>query len=170
MIALAVDPDLHTTGVALVESDTDGFRVVAIQTVRAGKGLRDEEAVIAMAGELHKALPSLVAWADVFAVEGQRIYQQTRANPMDLIRLAQVAGAAVGLCRSTNVLMPEPAVWKGQLPKDVHHARVRKKCAWDRWEKSNEHERDAVCLAVWRLEEEMRMRKVEEYVANRGVV
>jgi hypothetical protein len=68
------------------------------------------------------------ARADLEAVwiESPVIYPHSRARPNDILKLARDAGAHAGLYLSlgVNVRFVEPARWKGQVPKTIHHARV----------------------------------------------
>jgi hypothetical protein len=66
-------------------------------------------------------------------IERPQIYSPkvSKADPDDIITLAMRAGKAVqyfldrGLNES-NVLEVKPATWKGQVKKEVHHARILK--------------------------------------------
>jgi len=66
------------------------------------------------------------------AVESQEVYAGglTR-NPRDLLPLAQVAGALLGVSMQyrhfATFKFPKPAEWKGQVPKNIHHNRIASK-------------------------------------------
>lgn len=59
-------------------------------------------------------------------IESPVIYPHSKANPNDIIRLALNAGGWEGRydVLGVPVSFVEPSKWKGQVPKDVHHARV----------------------------------------------
>lgn len=67
-------------------------------------------------------------WAPEVAVvvELPQVYTRgsSKGDPNDLVDLAFSAGRLVG--NATNLRTVRPREWKGQLPKNVHHARVRK--------------------------------------------
>lgn len=101
---IAVDPGKHACGVAWFGSRG--------QLISAE--LRPHTLVL-------PDLPS--GWAQV--CEKPKVYtrERSKADPKDLIDLAIAAGrmTANGKCTYT-----EPAAWKGQVPKEIHHARVLK--------------------------------------------
>jgi hypothetical protein len=59
-------------------------------------------------------------------IESPRIYPRGHADPQDIIVLARGAGEWGGIYSvlATTVHYVEPAQWKGQVPKAIHHARV----------------------------------------------
>ncbi len=65
-------------------------------------------------------------------VEGQQIYrsEDSKGDPNDMINVAQVAGAMLGMLlvdhapEPTVYKVPLPRTWKGSLPKKQHHARL----------------------------------------------
>jgi hypothetical protein len=60
-------------------------------------------------------------------IERPRIYPHGRTkNPNDVLSVAINAGEWAGYYRALGcpVTYVEPAKWKGQIPKDVHHARI----------------------------------------------
>lgn len=75
-------------------------------------------------------------------IERPVIYPRSKARPNDIVKLATDAGEWAGMYRACGVERHyvEPAEWKGQAPKDVHHARV--------WSKLTDDERDVVNEAV----------------------
>jgi hypothetical protein len=60
-------------------------------------------------------------------IESQVIYPHSKADPNDILTLAREAGRVAGSCAAAGatVRWVKPAEWKGQLPKDVCHRRVR---------------------------------------------
>ena len=85
-------------------------------------------------------------------VELPRIYPHDRTkNPNDLIDLAAVAGACSALGPLEFV---HPATWKGQVPKEICHARMKDKLSGkERVLLVNDHNvLDAVGIGLWYLE------------------
>lgn len=91
-------------------------------------------------------------------VELPQVYVVGKGDPNDLIALAFAAGRITR--RFANVDTVRPAQWKGQLPKDIHHRRVRASLTlWElevleraRIAKSKLHNvLDAVALGLWKL-------------------
>lgn len=141
MLTLGIDPDLHNTAVALVR---DG-RVEYVEVIRVDKKLKDADAVKAMCieiGRWERNEPlfdpeSVMGIAlDALVVEGQELYRGQTGNPADILRVGQVAGAAVG-CFSGDLhymagqaYLPQPKEWKGNVPKKIHQARICKRLNW----------------------------------------
>lgn len=159
MLALGIDPDLHTTGIAVVESLPQSYHLRWVGTARVGDEHKRNAAVGPMAQAMSKILTVLRAKHFVsfncIVVEGQQFYGgASRSSPADLICLAQAAGAAAGVTApifpDSKILMPLPPKWTGGIPKEIRHARLASKViGFDICR--NEHERDAVGLAVWGL-------------------
>lgn len=163
-LCLGIDPDLHTTGIALVELLTDyspgvpqTYYLRWCGTARVGPQYRRGEAVAPMARAIMEVLRDL--WilkmlpVERIVVESQQMYAGVgRSPPADLICLAQVAGAAVGAACSSGqeIEIPVPRKWGGQVPKGTRHDRLAGKVVGFEMCR-NEHERDAVGLAVWGL-------------------
>src|SRR5579872_885979 len=95
-------------------------------------------------------------------IEGQIIYPRSKVDPNDIVKLAQDAGRWAGRYDSVAVdtHFVLPAAWKGQVPKDIHHARVWAKLSTEEQEivsracrgmaVSKRHNvLDAVGLGVW---------------------
>lgn len=59
-------------------------------------------------------------------IEYQVIYPRSKARPADILKLTLEAGRWVGVYSTLGVEphLVKPAEWKGQVPKDIHHARV----------------------------------------------
>lgn len=173
MIALGIDPDLHTTGCALVEWHDGGLRALQTWIVRVADKFKGEEAeqkmILAIVADFHaRMLGPLMkdSWLgnppELACVEGQEIYLRSVARPNDQLRIAHVAGAAAALCAYAGLKfsIPLPKRWKGQVPKIIHHARIRNKLAWPieaavGWgtilPSHQTHVMDAVGLAQWAL-------------------
>lgn len=137
MIVLGIDPDLHSTALALA----DERHVYAVATVQIDKKLKGEEAVADMArwlvtfgGPLSTFIDRAMrrGWAPSHVVvEGQqlKLHQSKNTRPEDLFRLAQVAGAALASAlRECNLpaayaRCPAPGDWS-QIEKRVRQARL----------------------------------------------
>lgn len=59
-------------------------------------------------------------------IESQVIYPRSKARPRDILKLAQDAGRWAGIYSTLGVdaHFVEPAQWKGQVPKHIHHPRI----------------------------------------------
>ncbi len=131
-IFIGVDPDLHNTGIAVVDSTG---RVITAECVAVPAGLRQAQAVVAMSGALINAMRYYDQTYDIntVAIEGQTIsFKQTR-DPNSIIQLAHVTGCAVSAVRAhciCCIVIPPPREWKGQVPKHIHHQRICKKIGW----------------------------------------
>ena len=130
-IAIGIDPDLHHVGVAVASRS----RILALRSISVPNALRGPDAVTVMAlalREIHDIVSLVNGVVTHIAVEGQTVYPASSGKtvrPQDLIRLAQVAGAALAHC--TNAIpspawieCPEPVLWKGQVPKAIHQVRT----------------------------------------------
>lgn len=62
-------------------------------------------------------------------IEMPMIYPRSKAKPNDIITLAFRAGKTAGLLQvvlGVQVETVTPTTWKGQVPKEIHHARINK--------------------------------------------
>lgn len=102
-------------------------------------------------------------------LEIPRIYpHRSKGDPNDIVELALTVGEIRGYYRPlvTRLIETYPASWKGQLPKEIHHARVLKMLSDDermlldvekrKVSKTNPHGYDhnmldAVALGLWFL-------------------
>jgi hypothetical protein len=137
---LGIDPGLNACGIAWCRGE-----VWNTLTVRP------------RATELHHILREIVAqvpagpW-DLVVQERPQIYTNRKAkgDPNDMIPLAMLVGAIVLAVQPAPVLLPWPRQWKGTVPKDIHHARLRtrlpgiKACSKDAM--------DAVGLVLWAMD------------------
>lgn len=112
MIVVGVDPGTRALGLALFEHG----RLAHVQLVRA-KGL---EQMLSAILDLNRY------WADRLVVERAEVYPDGNAKPNDLGQLLIVAGAIAGSVRHTRLMLPYPKQWKGQVPKNIHHDKLRK--------------------------------------------
>lgn len=140
MIVLGVDPDLHSTALALA----DEHRVYAVELVQVDKKLKGEDAVIAMCEGVFVRIEDFLnanaehtlASDELGAVvEAQQLYlggSKSKATPEDLLNLANVTGAALAAVtiRGLRAARPLPKKWKGDVPKEIHQARVCLRYGW----------------------------------------
>lgn len=94
--------------------------------------------------ELHVVNPPGEYVGDVIVdawIEAPVIYPRSKARPADIMNLCRQAGEWFGTYRTLGVEAHyvEPAEWKGQVPKDIHHARV--------WAVLSDDERSVVTTA-----------------------
>lgn len=64
--------------------------------------------------------------ADVVVVEKPQVYRG-RSEPRSIRDLTLATGELIGGLRAhaPRILTPQPAEWKGQVPKDIHQSRIR---------------------------------------------
>lgn len=171
-LALGVDPDLHNTAFAFVQGNT----VLDIAIAKISNKIKGRVAVVEMAKEITKKLDDYRKYfslLDVVVVESQQIYTtgaNKTPNPDDILLISHVSGAAVCaiqrlLSQTTEIHLPQPRVWKKQVPKEIHQARIYEKLGWDFEVKSGytvpknsqiilpdtswKHAGDAIGLAMW---------------------
>ena len=90
-VALGVDPDTRTTGLALLRET----EVLAVSVARGRGPCSQAQAMPGVLGDLAAgtlAHGALLVLPDLVAVEGQQVYRG-RSNPNDILKLGQVAGA-----------------------------------------------------------------------------
>ena len=118
MISIGIDPAYaKTTAVAIEYKDTTHLLLVAPycwhSTVTQIKELK---------------LPKTQV---LCTIEGQEIYQKSRAKPEVILELANRSGYFEGLIRhlwdDVEVLRPTPKTWKKQVPAKVYMKRILKK-------------------------------------------
>lgn len=136
MNLVAIDPGKHASGIAVFGSS---LLVAAYYT--------NDPFVL-----------SWVAEHTPVIVELPQVYVVGKGDPNDLIALAFAAGRITR--RFSDVDTVKPAQWKGQLPKEVHHRRVRaclESAELDAIENSGiargklHNALDAVALGLWKL-------------------
>ena len=121
---IGVDPDLHDTGIAIATID----EVLWVGHAHVKTSLKGHDAVRAMINEImaldsRRAQRKLPCW-----VESQRVYSRhQKANPNNLIHLAQVAGGAAAILDGKLIY---PQDWKGQVEKHVDQSRTYTHYGW----------------------------------------
>jgi len=118
---VSLDPGLRGCGLAYWNEDGSLAHVAYVRnTVKQGDGPR------AWTG-----YQSTYIWnrrTAYFISEVPQVYRvgASKGDPDDLIQLAGVVGVFSMLIQSDVRMGVKPREWKGQVPKDVHHARLVK--------------------------------------------
>ena len=156
---LAVDPGSHICGYALfVEGDLVSFDFVKgtfKDVTKDAQYMANSILFHTISALEHRRLHKLV-------IEYPVIYPgRSAAPPNDIVQLAYAAGIFAGILPSvsTELVLPTPKQWKGNLPKSVHHKRImlrldpKLQAAIRGSAKSNiEHAIDAIGLGQWALD------------------
>jgi len=140
MKVLGIDPGFQAAGLAYFDGATWSTRTVRPKL----------RGILPRCEEIRDALTSFGPW-DLAVIERPQVYAQRlmKGDPNDEIMLAVLVGYLAAHC-DCPVLLPTPHDWKGQTPKAISHARIRKRvpdlgpCSKDAL--------DAVGLALWGLE------------------
>lgn len=152
----AVDPGTRLSAWAVFEEDGKG-QIGLTRSVAESLPERVSE----MAGALYAVAAKYQATEII--VEMPRVYRtgKQKGDPNDLVDLAFAAGGIAVILSAieglTHVVIPYPREWKGTIPKNIHHARLRMQVpevvqAIDQIPKSLQHNVwDAVGLALWGL-------------------
>ena len=136
---IGVDPDLHTTPFAVID---ENGRLLFLEMSVIFKKFKAERAVINQQDSMIDVVAAFAFQKEdvkAFAVESQNVTYtgRTGKNPQDMIPIAQVAGgASMLLAGALHVpdefrFMPRPSEWKGNVPKQIHHARICKLLGWE---------------------------------------
>lgn len=137
MIVVGVDPG-NAAGLARFE---DGILVEALEVAGAS------------------AASAVAGWApQVLVVEVPQIYRHTGKGDPNLLRSCfRVAYQCTGVAiheQGSLVVEASPAEWKGQVPKQIHQARMRKRLAGrevEIFDRVGHNARDAIGLVLWHL-------------------
>lgn len=153
---LAVDTALRASGVALF--DSHGTLLCADTVVNdVGRGAEAWVNVAASIRAYVQARTTTIVQRVI--VEEMQVYSRSKskADPDDLLQNQGVAGALCGwyAAMGAAVLSVKPAAWKGQVPKDVVTARVRRRLTAPELEvvfdkSATQHNAlDAVGIGLW---------------------
>lgn len=129
MFFMGIDPDMHTMPVAIVD---EAGKLVHVEVFEVPKTITGRDALIEMVVQLRYVKNKIIAGCQgcvgALTVEGQELYQfgpSKTKNPKSIMFLATVAGAAMATFGGPAVrYMPTPQEWKGNVPKQIHQARV----------------------------------------------
>lgn len=118
MRILGVDPGLAKCGLALYDGLT--WKVKTIRTPPA-MPLGHRLDYLAMHAGIFAGAP-----VDLIVVEHQQKYaNEDDKKTKDLFDIQAVGYIIAGRIPHTRLLPAIPAAWKGQVPKKIHHARIR---------------------------------------------
>ncbi len=120
-ILLAIDPGLRGCGAAVFH---DGVLFEASYVRSPAKTGNGPKAWRAMAEAVRLFAQGHLI--DALVLEVPQVYTRGKGDPDDLIELAGVDGAILGRLMPVQQYGYKPREWKGSVPKDIHHARVRK--------------------------------------------
>jgi hypothetical protein len=157
VILLAADPGKHFTALAVWVVGNNLREFVRAELV----GTKDNPAAArrTMAQAVVRHTRNTQAHLFCELPQSYTLAQQ-KGSQNDLIEVAVSVGAIVGATSAdTTVTLVTPAEWKGQLPKDVHHARIAKhitptmRAHVEAYPKHLQHNvLDAIALGLWALE------------------
>ena len=113
---LAIDPGLRSCGLAWNEEDGRVCTLTVRPSCRDIRGRFRE--IMALAPER--------GW-DLLVIEMTQIYQggKQKGDPNDLARLSVLVGGLLCSIGAHRAELIKPAAWKKQIPKNIHHARIR---------------------------------------------
>lgn len=129
---VALDPGLRMCGVAVFKDKV----LVSAQVVHndpAHSALRGAKTWLAMAAEVKFVVQPHCPFGDsgdaTLVHELMQVYGlgNRKGDPADLIELAGVAGAVVGVLDPFHAVSYLPREWKGSTPKKVHQVRILSK-------------------------------------------
>lgn len=136
VVITGVDPGLHGAAVATIRATvtgmglaTMGLRLHDLRMARTPKGLKGEDAVVAMRRVLPRAveesmeqglmaLTPRVGWHRILVVEGQGVHSGSTPDPRPIIHLAHISGLAISALEEApdlTVYMPQFSQWAGTL-------------------------------------------------------
>ena len=128
MLAVGIDPDTKTTGVAAVQYFNGGFQVVRVALVRA-KGRLASDRRVEMAKNLIDCMTALdLPYTPIAAaVEWQHIRPRKEKRPNDICNLNGISGMCVmgaTFLGPEFIFSPIPSDWKKDVPKPIHQKRI----------------------------------------------
>lgn len=149
---VGIDPDLHNTGIGIVNDD--GLPVAG-HCLKVSSKLKGPDAVKAMAYELVRFFSRGFTVDGIFgvlvAIESQEIAYTAKSgkNPRDILHLGWVTGAATGAAwsdfRVDDLTLFRPQQWKGSTPKQIHHGRICTALGWADFDKKGT-KKDGYCV------------------------
>ena len=130
-VVIGADPDLKSPALAMMDVLTK--EVLMVGKVKVEEKATEHAGVVACVNASRGCFRDMLAQADqptvlAIAVEGQEIVYTARSggNPRSIMFLAAAAGGmlAEASYETENVLFPSPKDWKGDVPKQIHQARI----------------------------------------------
>jgi hypothetical protein len=122
-LLLSVDPGLRGCGCALWA----GARLTRAGYVTSGSKDKRSSAWLAMSHAVRDWVGG--TWPDALAVELPQVYRESllKGDPNDLVDLACVVGGLCEIFSGAKQRVYLPKEWKGHVPKEIHHARAKKR-------------------------------------------
>lgn len=117
---LAIDPALTCSGWAFFENE----RLNAAGVVATSSRWPMADRITALARELYARG---YGGANSIVSEWPEVYEQGDADPNKLLYMPAVVGAVLAKIGYGNVVLVAPKLWKGQVPKPIHNARMLKR-------------------------------------------
>lgn len=117
---LAIDPSIRHTGWALF----NGSNLADCGLIKAPTKL-GQEPMPARIAWVVAAIRTAAPKADILLMEWPQIYAGGgKGDPNGLMAITAIIGGLIALYDSDRCRLVLPREWKGQVPKDVHNARV----------------------------------------------
>ncbi len=149
MIIVGIDPGLNSCGVAMYNTETDRW---ILDTVHGHPKMPLPQRVLNITAGVKHFVHSNTSYVHVLVIERMQVYRGAGAkgDAADLIDLSVLCGTVLGAIYHSACYMPVPAQWKGQVPKPIHHRRIRKEHPGIP-QGVSEDAMDAAGLALWGL-------------------
>ena len=128
---ISIDPGFEKVAFA-VWDDAGKLRSAGLVIYRHGPGKERVEKWRNIA-EATALTTGLSMGDNRLVAEIPQVYRDKKSDPNDLIDLAGVVGALAGKLSGTVEWSPVPREWKGQTPKIVTQARVKKRLSPEEW-------------------------------------
>lgn len=127
-LVIGIDPDTKSTAVAVATK----HKLIEVAVIKPSKQDEDDSPAVAMARAVALHLPRIINRLNVnkIVIEGQQIRHGSSSPPADILQLALVAGACVGVAARalggilSTILVPIPHDWKGNTPKPINQMRT----------------------------------------------
>jgi hypothetical protein len=136
---IGIDPDLRLLNAAVVTVDSGGSKKARAVFIRRNKAAPGDVAVAEAARMACKLVADVIAYLVaneemqqreiITVVESQNVQytgHTNSANKQSVLQAAQVAGCLMGVFSnlSDRLVLVQPNLWKGNVPKPIHHRRI----------------------------------------------
>lgn len=153
---ISVDPGVNGTGVC----EWDEENIYSVETIYANRlpqlNLSWESRAWTIADRFGRLLDNAPSHVNQIVIERPILFGGAKGRAVaasgDLIKLAMITGMlfAIAYERTSRIRLVAPNEWKGQLPKSVCEARIRKKLGKSFPEgRQSEHAIDAIGIGLW---------------------